>query len=84
MDIRMFNQGGILNSLQVSTIQEIPQGNFEPGLIFLIKNDTEEDLQVTIVPAGQDNEITTTISVGWNPELVKKVINAPIGLKCGY
>lgn len=84
MDIRMFNQGGILNSLQVSTIQEIPQGNFEPGLIFLIKNDTEEDLQVTIVPAGQDNEITTTISVGWNPELVKKVINAPSGLKYGY
>lgn len=84
MDIRMFNQGGILNSLQVSTIQEIPQGNFEPGLIFLIKNDTEEDLQVTIVPAGQDNEITTTISVGWNPELCKKVINAPSGLKCGY
>lgn len=84
MDIRMFNQGGILNSLQVSTIQQIPQGNFEPGLIFLIKNDTEEDLQVTIVPAGQDNEITTTISVGWNPELVKKVINAPSGLKYGY
>lgn len=84
MDIRIFNQGGILNSLQVSTIQEIPQGNFDPGLIFLIKNDTEEDLQVTIVPAGQDNEITTTISVGWNPELVKKVINAPSGLKCGY
>lgn len=84
MDIRCVNQGGILNSLQVSTIQEIPQGNFEPGLIFLIKNDTEKDLQVTIVPAGQDNEITTTISVGWNPELVKKVVNAPSGLKYGY
>lgn len=73
-----------INNLQVSTIQEIPQGNFEPGLIFLIKNDTEEDLQVTIVPAGQNNEITTTISVGWDLKLVKKVINASSGLKYGY
>ena len=84
MDIRMFNQDGVLNSLQVSVVKEIPVGNFEPGLVFLIKNDTGEDLQVTIIPAGQSEEITTTMSSGWNPELVKKVINAPSGLKYGY
>lgn len=44
MDIRMFNQDGVLNSLQVSIVKEIPVGNFEPGLVFLIKNDTGEDL----------------------------------------
>ena len=84
MDIRMFNQDGVLNSLQVSIVKEIPVGNFEPGLVFLIKNDTGEDLQVTIIPASQSEEITTTMSPGWNPELVKKVINAPSGLKYGY
>ena len=84
MDTRMFNQNGVQNSLQVSVVKEIPVGNFEPGLIFLIKNDTEENLNVTIIPAGQSEEITTTISPGWNPELVKKVINAPSGLKYGY
>lgn len=84
MDVRMFNQGGALNSLQVSIVKEIPVGNFEPGLVFLIKNDTGEDLQVTIIPAGQSEEITTIMSPGWNPELIKKVINAPSGLKYGY
>ena len=84
MDTRIFNQDGVLNSLQVSVVKEIPVGNFEPGLIFLIKNDTGEDLNVTIIPAGQSEEITTTMSPGWNPELVKKVINAPSGLKYGY
>lgn len=84
MDVRMFNQGGVLNSLQVSIVKEIPVGNFEPGLVFLIKNDTGEDLQVTIIPAGQSEEITTIMSPGWNPELIKKVINAPSGLKYGY
>ena len=84
MDMKVFNQRGTLNSLQVSVVKEIPIGNFEPGLVFLIKNDTEESLQVTIVPAGQTEEVTTTISAGWNPELVKKVVNAPSGLKYGY
>lgn len=84
MDTRIFNQDGVLNSLQVSVVKEIPVGNFEPGLIFLIKNDTEENLNITIIPAGQSEEITTTMSPGWNPELVKKVINAPSGLKYGY
>ena len=84
MDMKVFNQRGTLNSLQVSVVKEIPTGDFEPGLVFLIKNDTEESLQVTLVPAGQTEEVTTTISAGWNPELVKKVINAPSGLKYGY
>ena len=84
MDMKVFNQRGTLNSLQVSVVKEIPTGDFEPGLVFLIKNDTEESLQVTLVAAGQTEEVTTTISAGWNPELVKKVVNAPSGLKYGY
>lgn len=84
MDTRLFGQGQVVNSLQVSVLRDVPTGDFDPGMVFLLKNNTEEDLQVTIVPAGQIDPITTTIYVGWNPELVKKVINAPSGLQYGY
>lgn len=84
MDVRLFNQGCVTNSLQVSVLKDVPTGDFEPGLVFLIKNNTEDDLSVTIVPAGQTEEVTTTLYSGWNPELVKKIINAPSGLQYGY
>lgn len=84
MDIRMFNQRGTLNSLQVSVVKDIPTGDFNPGIVFLIKNVSEESVQVTIVPAGQEEEVTTTLMSGWNPELVKKIINAPEGLQYGF
>lgn len=84
MDIRMFNQRGTLNSLQVSVVKDIPAGDFNPGIVFLIKNVSEESVQVTIVPAGQEEEVTTTLMSGWNPELVKKIINAPGGLQYGF
>lgn len=84
MDTRVYNQVSIPNSLQVSMMGDIPSGkNYKPGRIFLVKNNTEEDLEVTIVPASQDTEITTTLYVGWNPELVKEVKNAPEGLQYG-
>lgn len=84
MDTRIFNQGQVTNSLQVSILKDIPTGNFKPGHVFLIKNNTEDDLQVTLIPAGQDEQVTTTIYSGWNPELVKEIINAPSGLQYGY
>lgn len=84
MDTRIFNQGQVTNSLQVSVLKDIPSGNFKPGVVFLIKNNNEEDLQVTIVPAGQKEQVTTTIYAGWNPELCLEVINAPSGLQYGY
>lgn len=84
MDVRLFNQGQVTNSLQVSTLKDIPTGNFNPGVVFLVKNNTDEDVQVTIIPAGQDQPVTTTLYIGWNPELIKQIINAPSGLQYGY
>ena len=84
METKINNLQGMQNSLQVSIVKDIPEGDFEPGVIFLIKNNTEEDIQVTVIPAGQDDEIITTLYQGWNPELIKKVIGAPQGLQYGY
>lgn len=84
MDTRIFNQGQVINSLQVSVLKSIPQGDFNPGHIFLIKNNTDDNLEVTVIPAGQEEQVTTTLYPGWNPELVKKIINAPSGLQYGY
>lgn len=40
----------------------------------------EDDVEVTIIPAGQKDSIKTILGVGWNPEICKGVINAPSGV----
>lgn len=84
MDTQLYNQGRVINSLQVSVLKDVTPGDFNPGVVFLIKNNTEDDLEVTIVPAGQSEPVTTTLYTGWNPELIKQIINAPSGLQYGY
>ena len=62
-----------------------PSGNFNPGVNFLLKNISDDDVEVTIIPAGQKDSIKTILGVGWNPEICKGVINAPSGvLQYGY
>lgn len=84
MDTRLYNIGGHVNSVQVSVVGDIPEGNYKPNRNFLIKNITEEDMKVTIIPAGQQRPIETTIYVGWNPEICKEIVNAPAGLQFGF
>lgn len=49
------------------------------------KNISDDDVEVTIIPAGQKDSIKTILGVGWNPEICKGVINAPSGvLQYGY
>lgn len=52
---------------------------------FLLKNITEDPIQVEVVLAGMEEPITTTIYSGWNVELVKQVNNAVADtLQYGY
>lgn len=54
-------------------------------LIFLIKNISDEDVEATIIPAGQKESIKTIMGVGWNPEICRGIINAPKGVfQYGY
>lgn len=73
MDIKEYTIGGAAVSLQVSSIGNIPAGNYEPGNIFLIKNITEDNITVEVLPATSNDYISTVLYPGWNPELVRGV-----------
>lgn len=52
-------------------MKEVPSGNFNHGVNFLLKNISDDDVEVTIIPAGQKDSIKTILGVGWNPDSVQ-------------
>ena len=72
---RTSNREGKAVSLQVSILQNVPAGDFFPGVIFLIKNITDDNITIQIRPAGQDNFIETVLYPGWNPEICEVINN---------
>lgn len=73
MNETIVNQDLKVQSLQVSRLLNVPAGEFEPGLMFLLKNITDENITVEIRPAGQEEYISTILYPGWNVELVNAV-----------
>ena len=73
MDNRIINRAEVINSLQVSVLRYIPAGDFNPGIGFLVKNITEENIQLQVRPAGQSEFITTVLYPGWNPEIYSEI-----------
>lgn len=43
MDARIVSNQ-VINSLQISVLKEVPSGNFNPGVNFLLKNISDDDL----------------------------------------
>lgn len=79
------------NSLQVAIIGKIPSGTFsiddEYGdkVPFLIKNIGDDNVTVSIVPAGGTEPVSTVVYPGWNVELVKEIRdNNSEDLQYGY
>lgn len=92
MDNRIYNRANAANSLQISIMGKVAavaefsisdgMGGKEP---FLLKNITEDPIQVEVVLAGMEEPITTVLYSGWNVELVKQVNNAQADtLQYGY
>mgnify|MGYP006922251491 FL=1 len=92
MDNRIYNRANAANSLQISIMGKVEavaefsisdgMGGKEP---FLLKNITEDPIQVEVVLAGMEEPITTVLYSGWNVELVKQVNNAQADtLQYGY
>lgn len=82
---RITNADQKINSLQISRLNNVSAGDTDFGLIVLLKNLTEESITVEIRPAGQQNYISTSLSSGWNPELVTGVKGVTEGqLQYGY
>lgn len=73
MDIKEYTTAGIRVSLQVSALGDIPAGTYEPGRVFLLKNITDNNITVEVLPASSDTWLSTVLYSGWNPELVKGV-----------
>lgn len=73
MNKTIVNQDLKVQSLQVSRLLNVPAGEFEPGLMFLLKNITDENITVEVRPAGQEEYINTVLYPGWNVELVNAV-----------
>ena len=71
--IILINENGCPNSLQVSVLQDIPEGDFKPGRAFVVKNITDDAIQAEVRLVNQENFVTTQIYPGWNPELLAEI-----------
>lgn len=79
---QVYSGGTFVTNFQVTRMGTIPSGNFNITVSgkkqpFLIKNITEDNVEVKIVPAGQTKAVTTILYPGWNVEIVNQINNAP-------
>ena len=79
---QVYSGGTFVTNFQVAHMGAILSGNFNTAVSgqkqpFLIKNITEDNVEVEIVPAGQTTAITTILYPGWNVEIVNQINNAP-------
>ena len=79
------NDNGAVNSLQVSCLENVPQGNSNFGRGVLLKNITDSEISVSVKLLNNKNSILTILYPGWNPEIVVEITNAPANsLQFGY
>ena len=55
---------------------DIASGNFsfpDSGQSFLIKNDGDRAVNLSVKLAGSDEFVTTRFELGWNPEIVREI-----------
>lgn len=72
MDTKLYTLGGVQTSLQVSSLGNIPSGDFYLGKLFLVKNITDNNIKITVITAD-NTEIETVLYPGWNPEVLKGI-----------
>ena len=62
--------------MTIKSFGTIPEGEFDPGFSFYLKNNTDKPIQVNLTPDKGNDWVLTTLFPGWNNELVKAVQNA--------
>ena len=82
----LVNKDDKLVSLQVSTLKDMPQGNFvSKNGYFLVKNITEDTIDAEVKLAGNKDYIVTPLYSGWNVEIIEAIKNVqPNTLQYGY
>ena len=68
-------------NMWIDEMGDIPEGDFklDNDQPFMIKNNTEDNIQATVLLCGNSETITTTFYPGWNPEIVRAVEGAVAG-----
>lgn len=83
----IINKSDQVNSLQIGVMGEINNVPFSMRTGFLIKNDSDEPIELEVNLLGMDPAvyITTSFSPGWNPELIREVKSGDVSnIKYGY
>lgn len=81
----MATRSGEQTSLQITVLSNVPEGEHSSEYAFLLKNITEDNLTVEILPLNGDIWIQTVLYPGWNVELVRGVRNVTVNtLQYGY
>lgn len=85
MRTKISNRRGSDNSLQISYLGNIPSGSFTLHDGFLVKNITAQTITCDVMPVGMNEFITTTITPGWNPEILEAIkVDTDNTLQYGY
>lgn len=75
METIIKNNSGIPVNIQISTLGDIPAGDYIPNRSFLIKNITEDNITITGRLAGNMQVVSTVVYPGWNPEIFYELEN---------
>lgn len=79
------NRDNVTNSLQVSKIINVSGSSAKPGFPFLIKNNSDTGIELSVIPWGQSTSVKTVFFPGWNPELIGEIKSgATSAIQIGY
>lgn len=85
MDTKIYTKSGLTGSLWIGTLGNIPTGKFYLGNYFLVKNITDENIELEVKMPGSKEYIKTIFYPEWNVELIQEIKDAPLkSLQYGY
>lgn len=83
----IINKSDQVNSLQIGVMGTVSAAPFSIKTGFLIKNDSEDpvELEVNLLGMTPGEYITTSFAPGWNPEIVREIHSGTVtNIKYGY
>lgn len=72
---KILTKSNAIASIQIAYMAEVASLPFERESGFLIKNDSEDpvELEVSLVGMATNEFVTTIFDPGWNPEIVRAI-----------
>ena len=78
--LKILTKSNQVASIQVAYMAAVPETPFVVESGFLIKNDSDEpvELEVRLVNMAENEYVTTSFAPGWNPEIVREIKSGTI------